>query len=216
MYWPEIRVLVCVVSDQKKTTSSTKGMRNSVETSELLKHRALSIVDGHITTMEEAIKRMDFSTVARLTMKESNQFHAVCLDTEPPIFYLNETSKAIISVVEEFNAYSNQIRAAYTFDAGPNAVLLCQQEDINDLSNLMHRCFPPKLSAAEVDSSSPSIIGRDEPYKPLTAAGEQILGKVGVREDSVQYFIKTRAGPGPLRMSDTSHLLDGESLEPKT
>jgi len=64
--------------------------------------------------MEEAIKRMDFSTVARLTMKESNQFHAVCLDTEPPIFYLNETSKAIISVVEEFNAYSNQVGVCWS------------------------------------------------------------------------------------------------------
>ncbi|KAJ8906768.1 hypothetical protein NDN08_003256 [Rhodosorus marinus] len=197
MYWPEVRILVCVVSDQKKTTSSTKGMRNSVESSELLKYRALSIVDDHITAMEEAIKRMDFNTMARLTMKDSNQFHAVCLDTEPPIFYLNETSKAIISAVEEFNAYSNQ-------------------EDINELSNLMLRCFPPRLSAAEVDSSSPSIIGRDEPSKPLSAAGEHVLGKVGTRENSVQYFIKTRAGPGPLRMSDTSHLLDSESLEPKT
>jgi diphosphomevalonate decarboxylase len=40
-YWPEVEILVFVVSDQKKDTSSTSGMQTSVETSELLKVRLI-------------------------------------------------------------------------------------------------------------------------------------------------------------------------------
>ena len=32
----------------------------------------------------------DFETFGQLTMADSNQFHATCLDTYPPIFYLND------------------------------------------------------------------------------------------------------------------------------
>lgn len=42
--------------------------------------------------MEEAIKNRDFTSFAQLACADSNQFHAVCLDTSPPIFYMNDTS----------------------------------------------------------------------------------------------------------------------------
>lgn len=47
----------------------------------------------------------------------------MCLDTYPPIFYMNDTSKAIIRLVHALNALNGSICAAYTFDAGPNAVI---------------------------------------------------------------------------------------------
>ena len=39
-HWPGLKVIICVASDHRKTTSSSLGMRNSVNTSELLKYRA--------------------------------------------------------------------------------------------------------------------------------------------------------------------------------
>jgi diphosphomevalonate decarboxylase len=36
-------------------------------------------------------------------MKDSNQFHAVCLDTYPPAVYLNDTSHAIIRLMHQYN-----------------------------------------------------------------------------------------------------------------
>ena len=44
--------------------------------------------------------------------------HAICQDTYPPIFYLNETSHALINFVTQFNHVSKEIKLAYTFDAG--------------------------------------------------------------------------------------------------
>lgn len=46
--------------------------------------------------MEEAIQNHDFSSFAQLTCADSNQFHAVCLDTSPPIFYMNDTSHRLV------------------------------------------------------------------------------------------------------------------------
>ena len=50
------------------------------------------IVPKRVLAMEEAIKNRDFVSFAQLTCNDSNQFHAVCLDTSPPIFYMNDTS----------------------------------------------------------------------------------------------------------------------------
>lgn len=102
-HWPELRVLIVVVSDHKKETSSTSGMQTSVQTSELLKFRAEAIVPQRCEDMERAIREKDFPGFAELTVRDSNQFHATCLDTYPPIFYLNSTSQEIIGLCHEYN-----------------------------------------------------------------------------------------------------------------
>ncbi|GAB2276878.1 Diphosphomevalonate decarboxylase mvd2, peroxisomal [Dionaea muscipula] len=102
-HWNDLVILIAVVSSRQKETSSTTGMRDSVETSMLLKHRAEEVVPKRIREMEEAIKSRDFPTFAHLSCADSNQFHAVCLDTSPPIFYMNDTSHRIISIVEKWN-----------------------------------------------------------------------------------------------------------------
>lgn len=81
-----------MVSDRKKGTSSTSGMETSVKTSELLAHRAKTVVEpryaliltfellsGHLlfrircVEMEQAIAKRDFAKFAELTMRDSNQ-----------------------------------------------------------------------------------------------------------------------------------------------
>jgi diphosphomevalonate decarboxylase len=117
-YWPEIRIIILVANAAQKETSSTTGMQRSVQTSLLLNYRAKHIVPDRMARMEESIKKRDFPAFGRLTMEDSNQFHATCLDTYPPIFYLNNTSQAVIAAVDAINTYFKQIVAAYTFDAG--------------------------------------------------------------------------------------------------
>lgn len=43
-------------------------------------------------------------------MRDSNQFHAVCLDTYPPCVYLNQVSHDIISFVHDYNEAVGQIK----------------------------------------------------------------------------------------------------------
>ena len=128
-HWPEMRAAILVVSDKKKSVSSTAGMQATVKTSTLFKERAESVVPKRMELMKEAILERDFEAFAELTMRDSNGFHAVCLDTTPPIFYLNDVSRNAIMVVEELNRVVGRKVAAYTFDAGPNAVIYYEEKE---------------------------------------------------------------------------------------
>ena len=122
-HWPSIRVIIAVVSAKKKAVGSTDGMARSVETSALLRHRALNLVEPRLALAKKAVMACDFAGLAEMSMADSNQFHATCLDTFPPVFYLNDISRRIILLVHALNAAEGATVAGYTFDAGPNAVL---------------------------------------------------------------------------------------------
>ena len=114
-------------------------METSRLTSPLLQFRATSVVQDRLDAIEAAYLARDFETFGRITMQDSNQFHAVCLDTYPPIFYMNDVSRAIIRLVHVINAHYGRVVAAYTFDAGPNAVLYLL-EKVSDYIMLLYRC----------------------------------------------------------------------------
>ena len=103
-------MLIVVVSDKKKDVSSTSGMQTSVETSALIQTRAKTVVPERMKQFEAAIAAHDFEKFGVLTMQDSNQFHAVCLDTYPPIFYMNDVSKQIVQLITRYNAHYKTIK----------------------------------------------------------------------------------------------------------
>ncbi|KAI5966691.1 MVD1 [Candida theae] len=140
-HWPSLKAAILVVSDDKKDTPSTSGMQLTVQTSSLFQYRIDNVVPQRFQEMKQAILDKDFAKFGRLTMQDSNQFHAVCLDSYPPIFYLNDTSKRVIKLVEKLNSDEGEIVAAYTFDAGPNAVVYYDEKDEDKVLSALHRHF---------------------------------------------------------------------------
>lgn len=127
-YWPELCCLIVrFKSVGMKSVSSTEGMQRSRLTSRLMA-AILTGMPDIIDSFTRSIKAKDFDTFATLTMKDSNQLHAICLDTFPPINYLNEDSWRIINRVHELNAAETV--AAYTFDAGPHPVLFFERPNL--------------------------------------------------------------------------------------
>ena len=51
-----------------------------------------------------------FQCLAFFHFQDSNQFHATCLDTYPPIFYLNGVSHRVIQLVTKYNELQGQIK----------------------------------------------------------------------------------------------------------
>ncbi|XP_075966008.1 diphosphomevalonate decarboxylase [Anarhichas minor] len=209
-HWPELRVLVLVASAERKPVGSTSGMQTSVQTSRLLKHRAESVVPGRMVEMIEAVQRKDFAAFAELTMKDSNQFHATCLDTYPPIFYLNSVSQQVIKLVHRYNRHYGETRLAYTFDAGPNAVIYTLQQHVPEFVQAVQHFFPPETNGGQFLKGLPvNHVALSEELKQ--AIGLEPLPK------GLSYVISTKVGPGPCVVEDpTRHLLGSDGLPKKT
>ncbi|NP_001007423.1 diphosphomevalonate decarboxylase [Danio rerio] len=210
LYWPELRVLILVVSAEQKSVGSTSGMHTSVETSHLLKYRADAVVPGRMEEMIRAIRLRDFPKFGELTMKDSNQFHAICLDTYPPIFYLNNISHQIISLVHRYNQYYGETRVAYTFDAGPNAVIYSLQDYLPEFVEVVRHFFPPEVNEEEFFKGLP-VCPAD--------LSEEMIRDINMKPtpNGIRYMISTKAGPGPRVVEDPNlHLLGADGLPKKS
>lgn len=132
LHWPELRVLVLVFDETKKTVSSTEGMRRSVATSKMLLNR-----ESRLDAMIEAIRKRSMQELAPLVMAESDELHYICEhDTTPPLTYLNSESLNLIQKVRE-----SSLPIAYTFDAGPNAFLIGEERDLREFAGMARKHF---------------------------------------------------------------------------
>lgn len=198
-HWPEMRALILVASAKKKDVGSTVGMQATVATSQLFKIRAGEVVPREMARMEEAIRDRDFGTFAAVTMRDSNSFHATCLDTSPPIFYLTDVSRAAIRAVEDINAAAaaGKLIAAYTFDAGPNAVVYYLQENEGAVAGVF-KTFLGDKEGWESDRG-----------RKVKQPKESILLKGNIVETlahGISRVILTSVGEGPCKVQD--HLID--------
>lgn len=127
-HWAHLRDLLVIVSTTEKSIGSTEAMRQTVETSRLFKKR-LGKLAARQKGMVQAIKDRDFQKLAPLIIEESDDLHACMKDTIPSIDYLNGVSR---QVIERLNGLNHKdFVAAYTFDAGPNAHVICDTHDLS-------------------------------------------------------------------------------------
>jgi diphosphomevalonate decarboxylase len=198
-HWPEIRALILVVSAEKKGISSTAGMQATVNTSQLFKTRAEVVVPRHMELMEKAIKEKDFESFAKVTMMDSNSFHATCLDTFPPIFYLNDTSRAVIRAVGAINEHAGKTIVAYTYDAGPNTVLYFEEKNASVILGV----FRNILAGVE---------GWEGRHIHLQDAKHIDSKAAHVLKENISRVILTSVGEGPISVKDSLIKNDGEPL----
>lgn len=213
----ELHAVICVASDTKKHVSSTSGMSTSVATSLLLKHRADTIVPARFEEMKTAVRAKDFDTIFTLTMRDSNQFHACCLDTYPPIFYMTDVSRAVVRLVEQLNEKPFAPRFAYTFDAGPNAVIFCRTgSDARELLEVLLEVFPPSAADVRSDGGFEFVRGRSRRSR-AEARGEAVSGlqkstiSLDARrahEGEISYFFHTGVGQGVRIVEEEGCALD--------
>ncbi|KAI0088130.1 Diphosphomevalonate decarboxylase [Irpex rosettiformis] len=213
-HWPDMHALICVVSDDKKGTSSTSGMQRTVETSPLLQHRIKEVVPARMAAISKAILAKDFDTFAEITMQDSNQFHAVALDTYPPIFYMNDVSRAIVAVITEYNRIAKEktghLKAAYTYDAGPNAVIYTPKENVKEIIELIVKYFPQ----ANTFSDPFGLFGAQGVGAGAVPEGFNTAVAKAFPAGSVKGLIHTKVGDGP-RVLDASEALLGPDGLPK-
>jgi hypothetical protein len=121
---------------------------------------------------------------------------------------LNDVSKAIIQLVTDVNQYfvgkQQGYITAYTFDAGPNAVLVMDKEHVSLMLSLVNSVFPPPKENTQ------DYFGRSSEF--LTSIDtSDILKAVHVPRHTpgtLKRIISTSIGDGPRTLA--------ERFDPKT
>ena len=130
----KLAMIMLVLEDQKKPISSRDGMKLCVETS--------TTFDEWIRQSEQDYKDMlvhlkenDFKKVGELTEKNALAMHATTKTATPSFSYLTDASYEAMDFVRQLR---KQGEACYfTMDAGPNVKVLCLEEDLEHLSELL-------------------------------------------------------------------------------
>ncbi len=130
-HWKEMNIVYLKLSEGEKKIKSRRGMQITLETNPLywdwVNYEENYVLPGII----EAVKEKNSSLFFEYVMKCSDALHAMMRYSYPPIIYTNDLSHQIIEKIVEFNAEGT--RAAYTFDAGANAVLFVEDKNKNEL-----------------------------------------------------------------------------------
>ncbi|ADM11649.1 mevalonate pyrophosphate decarboxylase [Encephalitozoon intestinalis ATCC 50506] len=130
--WREIKILSIVLSKDPKKIGSTEGMIRTRETSEFYQER-LARMKEKVEAMAKCISQKDFDGFAYLTMRESNEFHGMLMETYPPIRYIKDDGFQVIEMCHRFNR--DKVRVAYTFDAGPNPFIITLEQYLKEVKD---------------------------------------------------------------------------------
>ena len=201
LHWPEMQILVLVVSAEKKAVGSTEGMQSPVE-GDLLNLRAKNTVPPRMIEISKAIRAKDMPTFAQLTMLDSDDFHNICHHSIPALHYMNQVSFNLQKLVTAFNAFRGHIHTAYTYDAGPNAVIYLLQEELPLFLSAVYHFFPHKAplkthleQLRSYPPASPEMIHFIAQHSGLQPTADQLA-----------YVLHTDVGPGPQILSSSECL----------
>ncbi len=127
-YWPEISMIVTVVSSKEKKFSSRAGMKQTVITSPLYQ-AWLDTIEEDLKNVEEAIIDKDFTRLGTTVEKNALKMHATMHTTTPPIIYWESESLKLMKFVIMLREEEN-IECYFTMDAGPQVKILCLEKDV--------------------------------------------------------------------------------------
>lgn len=125
-HWPELRLLVGMVSREEKEVKSRDGMRTTVETSPYYPAWAKD-AEAEVANLIPFIRRRDLEAVGAIAEKNAWRMHATAFAADPPLCYLKPATLAVIQTCGELR--KKGVGVWFTLDAGPNPVLLTSKTD---------------------------------------------------------------------------------------
>ena len=125
-HWPELRMLVGMVSREEKEVKSRDGMRTTVETSPFYPAWAKD-AEREVKEIVRHLKRRDLEAVGEIAERNAWRMHASALAADPPLCYLKPATLAVIDACRL--ARKQGVGVWFTLDAGPNPVLLTSRRD---------------------------------------------------------------------------------------
>ncbi len=129
-HWPEFRMLACIVSEAKKTTSSRAGMSQTVSNCPYYEGW-LNTIDKDLEDMKNGIKKRDFTLVGKTAEANALKMHATMITTTPSIIYW---APGTVDIMHNVMAWRDEgLEAYFTMDAGPQVKILCLEKDVEEI-----------------------------------------------------------------------------------
>ncbi len=123
-YWA-IADVVAIVSEGKKETSSTAGMKVA-QSSPFMKLR-LSRMKEKNAEVKKLIKERNFKALGELTEQDALELHAIMLTQYPPLIYWTPGTLQIMKLVPHWR--KEGIPVYFTINTGQDIHLICEQKN---------------------------------------------------------------------------------------
>lgn len=130
----KLGMIMLVLNDQKKPVSSREGMKRCVETSTNWADW-VNQSEQDYEDMLAYLKANDFEQVGQLTERNALAMHATTRTASPAFSYLTESSYVAMERVLELRQAG--WLCYFTMDAGPNVKVLCREEDLEALAEIL-------------------------------------------------------------------------------
>jgi len=132
-HWPELRLLVCIVSPAEKEVSSRDGMQSTVDTSPYYAAWTTD-AEAEVPRARAAAARRDLDGLGALSERNAWRMHAAALAADPPLCYLRPATLGLLLALPA--ARGRGLPVWFTLDAGPNPVLLTTASRLGEVEAL--------------------------------------------------------------------------------
>jgi diphosphomevalonate decarboxylase len=122
-HWNDIRMVVAVASNQKKSIGSTEAMERSRLTSPLYQ-AWLDGAEADVKSARDALLSHNLEVLGATMERSTMKMYATMTTATPPILYWSPQTVAVLHAVWDLRARG--ISAWCTMDAGPNVKILCE------------------------------------------------------------------------------------------
>jgi diphosphomevalonate decarboxylase len=133
-HWPLVD-LVAIVQSGPKAVGSSEG--HALAGASPLQSARVQDASRRLAACRKAIQTLDFEALAWVVEQDSNMMHAVMMTSNPPLFYWEPASVAVMKRVPQWRMEG--LAACYTMDAGPNVHVICAAEHAGEVFKRLER-----------------------------------------------------------------------------
>lgn len=138
-YWPELTMIILILSSKEKLIGSRVGMQRSVMTSPYYE-AWLKSIEKELIEVRNSIATKDFNSLGRIMEINSFKMHSLMHTSSPPLIYWNPETIAVLKQIFSFREKYG-INCYITMDAGPQIKILCLQNDIQLIIDKLNNSF---------------------------------------------------------------------------
>ncbi len=131
-WWKDFRIITLIFSIKEKEISSREGMRISVKTSPFYKLWSKS-AEKDLKEIIEGLQKKDIEIVGKIAERNALKMHALCLSSNPPIFYFSSKTLKMIEFIKKMR--KRNIKVYFTLDAGESLHLLSEKKFLKKILN---------------------------------------------------------------------------------